>query len=64
MRSFWLTLLASIVASIVLWNAGVAHEIWPAHPLLVTVVLASIFGTLVQNLTSRNTAQAGSQSRK
>jgi len=43
-----MTLLVSTVASIVLWNLGLAHRIWPAHPLAATIIFAALCGTVVQ----------------
>jgi hypothetical protein len=64
MRSFLFTLLASTIASIMLWNFGVAHIIWPAHPLLATTVIAAIFAILVQSLLSKDAATRAKQSQK
>ncbi len=56
MRIFLITLLASSVASIVLWNFGLATKIWPAHPILATTVVAAICGTVVQLVLTYETA--------
>jgi len=48
MRTFLMTLLISTVATIVLWNLGLAHRIWPAHPFAATVIFAALCATLVQ----------------
>jgi len=50
MRTFLATLFASLVASIFLWNFGVAAKIWPSHPLLATTILATVTGILVQKV--------------
>lgn len=48
MRIFLITLLVSAVASIVLWNFGLAHKIWPSHPIVATAVIAVVCGIGVQ----------------
>jgi hypothetical protein len=50
MRIFLITLAVSIITSIGLWNFGIAHRIWPAHPLLCTTLLAMACGILAQTL--------------
>jgi hypothetical protein len=52
MRAFLLTLTASILASVVLWNLGLAHRIWPAHPYFATLAIATTFGIVVQSIAS------------
>jgi len=53
-RTFLITLLVSIVASIVLWNLGLAHLIWPGHPYAATVLFATLLAWGVQSyLTKR-----------
>ncbi|MBV9339334.1 MAG: hypothetical protein JO159_00405 [Acidobacteria bacterium] len=59
MRVFWMTLLVSIVASITLWNLGLAHKIWPTHPFLATVIVAAIIGIAVQLTWDRDKATLG-----
>jgi hypothetical protein len=48
MIRFLIVLAVSIVASIELWNFGVAAKIWPSHPLLCTTVLAMALAIAVQ----------------
>ena len=48
MIRFLIVLAVSIVASIELWNFGVAAKIWPAHPLICTTVLAMALAIAVQ----------------
>jgi uncharacterized membrane protein YdfJ with MMPL/SSD domain len=47
-RTFLITLTASTVASVILWQLGLAAKIWPAHPLLTTVILAALGAAVVQ----------------
>ena len=47
-RTFLITLTASTVASVILWQVGLAAKIWPAHPLLTTVILAALGAAVVQ----------------
>ena len=49
-RTFLITLTASTVASVILWQLGLAAKIWPAHPLLTTVILAALGAAVVQLL--------------
>jgi len=56
MRIFLITLFVSTVASIVLWNFGLAAKIWPAHPILATAAIAAICGTVVQLVLTYETA--------
>lgn len=50
MRTFLMTLLISTVATVVLWNLGLAHKIWPAHPFAATTIFAALCAALVQML--------------
>ena len=50
MRIFVITLVASLVPSILFWNFGLAYKVWPAHPLLMTTVVATGCGIAVQIL--------------
>jgi hypothetical protein len=54
-RNFLIVLVASTVASIGLWNFGMAHKIWPAHPLLATIFVAAMCGIAVQLLLPHGT---------
>jgi hypothetical protein len=47
-RIFLITLLVSTVASIVLWQFGLAGRIWPAHPFVAAVALAALCGIVIQ----------------
>jgi hypothetical protein len=48
MRIFLITLVASVVPSVALWQFGISHKIWPAHPLLATTLIAWACGISVQ----------------
>jgi len=48
MRIFLITLVASVVPSVALWHFGIAHKIWPAHPLLTATLIAWACGIAVQ----------------
>jgi hypothetical protein len=39
---FLISLAVSIVLTVIFWNFGVAHRIWPAHPMLATTLVAAI----------------------
>lgn len=54
MRTFLMTLLISTIATAVLWNLGLAHKIWPAHPFAATCIFAALAATLVQMLLTYN----------
>ena len=47
-RAFLITLTASTVGSVILWQLGLAAKISPAHPLLTTVILAAVGAAVVQ----------------
>jgi hypothetical protein len=47
-RTFLIVFVASTVASVILWQFGLAAKIWPAHPLLTTVILAGAMAAVVQ----------------
>jgi uncharacterized membrane protein YdfJ with MMPL/SSD domain len=47
-RTFLITFAASTGASVILWQLGLAAKIWPAHPLLTTVILAAVGAAVVQ----------------
>ncbi|MGH9430816.1 MAG: hypothetical protein ACRD3T_04680 [Terriglobia bacterium] len=57
MRIFLVTLLVSAAATIGLWNFGFAHKIWPAHPLLATIIIAGMCGVTAQLLLSYDTTR-------
>ena len=57
MRIFLITLVVSIVASIGLWNFGVAQKIWPAHPMFATILIAAACGIAVQMVLTRDAAR-------
>ena len=54
MRTFLITLIASTVGSVILWELGLAAKIWPAHPLLATVVIATVGACAVQHFLTRD----------
>lgn len=54
MRAFLLTLVATTVLSIILWQFGVAQHIWPAHPLLAITIIAGVGGSAFQMLLNRD----------
>ena len=58
MRILLITLLVSTVASVALWNFGLANKIWPAHPILATAAIAAVCGTVVQLVLTYETAGA------
>ena len=61
MKSFLIVLAVSIVASIELWNLGLAAKIWPAHPLVATTVLATAIAMAVQIYLSNETRRSKSR---
>jgi hypothetical protein len=56
MRIFLIVLVASLIASIGLWNFGLAQRIWPEHPLLATALIAGV-GAAVLELVLRRDAR-------
>ena len=56
MRVFLITLAVSLGLSIGLWNFGLAHKIWPSHPLLATTVIAMVCAMAVQTILRRDEA--------
>jgi hypothetical protein len=50
MRIFLITLGVCIITSVGLWNLGLAHRIWPTHPLLCTTLLSMASGMIVDAL--------------
>jgi hypothetical protein len=53
MRIFLITLVASTVISVALWQFGLARKIRPAHPLLAITVIAAACGIAVETVLSR-----------
>ena len=58
MKTFLIVLAVSIVASIELYNFGLAAKIWPAHPVICTTLLAWAIAMAVQILLSRGARRA------
>jgi hypothetical protein len=56
MRTVLITFLVSTVASVVLWQFGLAHRIWPVHPFLATLGIAVGCGIVVQLVLSQASA--------
>ena len=56
MRIFLIVLGISTVGSIVLYNFGIAHRIWPAHPVVATTLIAGGCAGLMQSILSRDSA--------
>lgn len=54
MRIFLITLVASIVASVLFWNFGLAAKIWPAHPMITTMLFAGIGAGVLQQILIRD----------
>jgi len=54
MRIFLVTLAVSTASGVALWQFGLAHRIWPAHPVLATVVLAAGCGIAAQLVASHD----------
>jgi hypothetical protein len=52
MKIFLTVLAVSTISSIVLWNFGLAHRIWPAHPVFTTTIIAMACGIVTQLLLS------------
>ncbi|MGH9452451.1 MAG: hypothetical protein ACRD2O_00595 [Terriglobia bacterium] len=50
MRIFLVTLGVSTFTGIGLWNFGFAVRIWPAYPLLATIIVAGLCGVTAQLL--------------
>ena len=48
MKTFLIVLAVSIVASVELYNFGLAAKIWPAHPVICTTLLAWAIAMAVQ----------------
>jgi len=64
MRVFWrvflITLVASIFQTIILWPTGLAHKIWPAHPILLITLIAGVSAIMIQMLVSHDAHTPGS----
>ena len=58
MRIFLIVLVASIIASILFWNFGLAAKIWPAHPMFVTILFAGIGAGVLQQILIRDSKHA------
>lgn len=56
MRIVLKTFLVSTVASLALWEFGLAYAIWPTHPFLATLGIAAACGIAVQLHLSRKPA--------
>lgn len=50
MRTFLITFLVSTVASVALWQFGLAYMVCPAHPFLATIGIAAACGIATQLL--------------
>ena len=61
MRIFLITFVTSTVAGTALWQFGLAHKIWPAHPLLTTIAVAAACGIAVQLVLSHDSARDNSK---
>ena len=61
MRIFLIALVTSTVASIALWQLGVAQRIWPAHSFLATIAIAAGCGIAVQLVLSHDAAIGNSK---
>jgi len=57
MRIFLIELVASLVASIALWNFGLSQKIWPEHPLAATVLIAGIGAALLHMILRSDAAR-------
>ena len=53
MRTALTTFLVSTAASLALWQFGLAFKIWPAHPFLATLGIATAGGIAVQSVLSQ-----------
>jgi len=57
-RIFLITFVASIVASILFWNLGLANKIWPGHAFVVTLLFAGIGAGILQQILIRDSRRA------
>jgi uncharacterized membrane protein len=48
MRVFLAVLGVSTISSVMLWNFGLAHRIWPTHPFFATAVIAALCAIVTQ----------------
>jgi predicted transcriptional regulator YdeE len=58
MRIFFVTLVVSTVTGVALWQFGLAHRIWPSHPVFATVVIAAGCGIAAQLAASHDPVTA------
>ena len=56
MRIFLIVVGVSVVGSVVLWNFGIAHRIWAAHPVLATTLIVGGSAAVMQSILSRDSA--------
>jgi predicted exporter len=56
MRTWFITFLVSTVASVALWQFGLAHMIWAAHPFVATIGIAVACGIATQVLLPKITS--------
>jgi hypothetical protein len=54
MRTFLITLMVSTVATVALWQFGMANLVWPEHPFVSTVGIAATCGIATQLLLTHN----------
>jgi hypothetical protein len=60
-RIFLITFVTSTVVGTALWQFGLAHTTWPAHPPLTTIVIAAACGIAVQLVISNDSARDNSR---
>ena len=56
MRVFLITLAMSMGLTLAFWSFGLAHRIWPTHPLLLTSLVAAVCAIAVQTFLGRDDA--------
>jgi hypothetical protein len=56
MRTFLIVLGVSIVGSVGLCNFGIAHRVWPAHPVFATTLIVGGCAAVMQSILYRDTA--------
>jgi hypothetical protein len=56
MRIFLIELVASFIASVGLWNFGLAQRIWPAHPFWATTLIVGM-GAAILDIVLRRDAR-------
>ena len=54
MRVFLITLAMSIGLTFAFWSFGLAHRIWPAHPLFLTSLVAALCAIAIQTFLGRD----------